>query len=442
MIAVVTLPAEARDERLSGDRSELVESLKRRGFRWVAVDLERPAEPMRGLAYLDFAATSAPRPPEVRAAVAAYLARSAPRPAGPPTASRSMPAGSCSAAAAPWPALLHIPGDPGRITLPAQCHRCAERGARRCAPRRGSRGPHRVRPQCRAPTGRCAPRQGHRRDRDRRDADGGIDLERAAHALAGSGAEPPARLLVLPHVSNVLGARLPVAELTSLAHAHGALVLLDAAQSVGHVGVDVEGLGVDLVAFTGHKGLLGPQGTGGLWVRDGVPVEPLIHGGAGGDSMDERMPPEYPDHLEAGTANGPGFAGLLAGVEWLERHGVVALHARLRDLVVRFREGAAALPGARILSPDAPDGAPIVTLLLANLDSADLAHRLDRDHGVLVRAGLHCAPETHRILGTERSGAVRFSLGWSTTGEDIDRALRALREIAAPERAGGRSGTP
>jgi cysteine desulfurase / selenocysteine lyase len=397
---------------------------------------------MRGLAYLDFAATSAPRPDEVRAAVAAYLAEIGATP-GRSAHRLAVDAGRitlrCRRALA---RLLHIPGDPGRITLQPSATAAlnvALAGVLRDGDRvvRTAYDHNAVRRPVAALRGR-----GIAETVIGGTPDGVIDLERAAHALAGSGAEPPARLLVLPHVSNVLGARLPVAELTSLAHAHGALVLLDAAQSVGHVEVDVEGLGVDLVAFTGHKGLLGPQGTGGLWVRDGVPVEPLIHGGAGGDSMDERMPPEYPDHLEAGTANGPGFAGLLAGVEWLERHGVVALHARLRDLVVRFREGAAALPGARILSPDAPDGAPIVTLLLANLDSADLAHRLDRDHGVLVRAGLHCAPETHRILGTERSGAVRFSLGWSTTGEDIDRALRALREIAAPERAGGRSGTP
>jgi len=397
---------------------------------------------MRGLTYLDFAATSAPRPDEVRAAIASYLEETGATP-GRSAHRLAVDAGRimlrCRRAVA---RLLHIPGDPGRITLQPSATvalNMALAGVLRAGDRvvRTSYDHNAVRRPVAALRGR-----GIAETVIAGMPDGGVDLERAAHALAGTGAEPPARLLVLPHVSNVLGARLPVAELTSLAHSHGALVLLDAAQSVGHVEVDVQDLGIDLLAFTGHKGLLGPQGTGGLWVRDGVQVEPLIHGGAGGDSADERMPGEYPDHLEAGTTNGPGFAGLLAGIEWLERHGVGALHARLRELVVRLREGAAALPGARILSPDAPDGAPIVTLLLEDFDSAVLAHRLDRDHGVLVRAGLHCAPETHRILGTERSGAVRFSLGWSTTEEDIDRALRALREIAAPERTAGRSGTP
>src|SRR5690606_3857304 len=143
----------------------------------------------------------------------------------------------------------------------------------------------------------------------------GVELDELERLLLAGGR--PARLLVLPHVSNVTGAPLPVAEMAERARAVGALVLLDAAQSAGHLPVDVERLGVDLLAFTGHKGLLGPQGTGGRWVREGVEVDPLLRGGTGGDSLPEEMPAAYPDHLEAGTLNGPGIAGLLAGVQWL-----------------------------------------------------------------------------------------------------------------------------
>lgn len=256
--------------------------------------------------------------------------------------------------------------------------------------------------------------------------DGSVDLEDAERLLEG------ARLLVVNAASNVLGTRLPLAELAARAHANGALVLVDAAQSAGHVSDSHADAGADMVAFTGHKGLLGPQGTGGLWVREGVEVEPLLTGGTGGDSNRRDMPEAMPDRLEAGTGNAPGLAGLLAGCEYLLEAGVDTLHRREAALKLRLRDGLAAIPGVRVLSPAAPDGVALVTLVSEHADPATLATRLDREHGVMTRAGLHCAPEAHRILGTSETGALRFSLGWASTEEDVDRALEALDAIAGP----------
>jgi selenocysteine lyase/cysteine desulfurase len=254
-------------------------------------------------------------------------------------------------------------------------------------------------------------------------ADGSIDLDELERVLSG------ARLLALPHAGNVLGSALPVAEMARRAHAAGALVLVDAAQSAGHLPIDVEAMGIDLLAFTGHKGLLGPQGTGGLYVRPGLEIDPQWAGGTGGDSMPLEMPEAMPDRLEAGTLNGPGIAGLLAGVEWLAERGVAAVHARETALKLRLRGALGAVRGVRVHSPAAPDGVGIVTVTADGITPAELAARLDREHGVMTRAGLHCAPEQHRLCGTEAAGAVRFSVGWATTEAEVDAAAAAVASI-------------
>jgi len=256
------------------------------------------------------------------------------------------------------------------------------------------------------------------------DSSGALDLEAARKALDG------ARLLVVNHVSNVLGTVLPLRELAHLAHEAGALVLVDAAQSAGHIPVELAADGADLVAITGHKGLLGPQGTGGLWVREGVDVHPLLCGGTGGNSALRDMPVSMPDHLEAGTPNAPGIAGLLAGVEHVVSEGVEVIHAREALLKKRLLGGLSEIRGVRILSPPAPEGAAVVTLVATWTDPATLANELDRQYGVQTRPGLHCAPEVHRILGTSETGALRLSLGWASTEEDVDRAVEAVLALA------------
>jgi cysteine desulfurase family protein len=373
------------------------------------------------LAYLDYAATAAIRPPEVADAVAGYLREVGATP-GRSGHRLAVEAGRialrCRRALAE---LLGVTGDPGRIAFqPSATYalNAALRGVLRPGDRvvRTALEHNSVR--------RPLAAFGVEETVLPVDANGQVDREQLARAL------PGARLLAFSHASNLFGSALPAAELTALAHEHGALVLIDASQSAGHLAIDVAAMGVDLLAFAGHKGLLGPQGIGGLYVRPGLELDPVLAGGTGSESDRVEMPAAMPDRLEAGTQNGPGIAGLLAGVRWLLDHGVDRLHAAEMRLKSRLRDGLAAIPGVRVLSPPAADGVGIVTVTVAGADPASVADRLDREFGVLVRAGLHCAPEAHRALGTERAGAVRFSLGWASTGAEVDRAVAAMRAIA------------
>jgi cysteine desulfurase family protein len=255
------------------------------------------------------------------------------------------------------------------------------------------------------------------------DVNGSVDDTALRRALDG------ARLITINAASNVLGTRLDVSRIAGIARAAGVFSIVDIAQIAGHAPFDAKAAGADMIAFTGHKGMLGPQGIGGLWVRSGVAVEPLITGGTGGDSMQRDMPEAYPDHLEAGTSNGPAIAGLRAGIDAVLEEGVASAHARTSALKKALWEGLSAIDGVHVLSPLALDGAAIVTMTADALDPAALAARLDREHGVLTRPGLHCAPEAHRLLGTEGTGALRFSLGWSSTERDVERAVDALHTV-------------
>jgi selenocysteine lyase/cysteine desulfurase len=258
------------------------------------------------------------------------------------------------------------------------------------------------------------------------DPSGALDLDAAQELLH------RARLLTVNAVSNVLGTRLPIRELAEMAHAAGALVLVDAAQWGGHYTESLPEAGADLVAFTGHKGLLGPQGIGGLWVRQGIELEPFFSGGTGSNSEEREMPSALPDRLEAGSGNAPGMAGLTAAVGFLEEMGVEAFHRREQELKALLWEGLASLGGVRVLSPPAPEGVGIVSIEPTRTDPGTLARRLDQEWGVMVRYGLNCAPEVHRLLGTQGKGAVRLSLGWASSREDVEVAVRAVDAITAP----------
>jgi cysteine desulfurase/selenocysteine lyase len=389
--------------------------------------------------YLDYAATSAVRPDAVVEAVSRYLREVGATP-GRAGHRRAVDAGRvafrCRRALAD---LFGVRGDPGRIAFQLNATlalNVALYGLLRPGDRvvRTAYDHNAVR----RPVALLKPR-GVEETVVGGSADGTLDLDEVDRALAGEGRA--ARVLAVPHASNVLGTVLPLADLAAVAHARGALLVVDAAQSAGHVPIDVEAMGIDLLAFTGHKGLLGPQGTGGLYVREGIEVDPLLAGGTGGDSMPGAMPAAMPDRLEAGTQNGPGLAGLLAGVEWLRETGIETVHRRETALKLRLRDRLAAIEGVRLASPAAPDGVGIVTFTVDGMEAHELAARLDREHGILCRAGLHCAPEAHQLLGTAATGAVRFSAGWATTGADVDRAAAAVAALAPRETIGRAAGS-
>ena len=379
--------------------------------------------------YLDYAATAGVRPDSVVEAVRTFLSGVAASP-GRGGHRSSVEAGRIAFRARRMLArLMGLPGDPGRVAftlnathaLNAALHGVLAEGdtlVLTAFDHNAVIRPAHLLRQMRGVKVRVVPG----------DTQGVLDLDRLEEYLEG------ARLLVVNEASNVLGTRLPVEDLARRAHEAGALVLVDAAQSAGHLPGRQAEEGADMVAFAGHKGLLGPQGTGALWVRDGLHLEPFMCGGTGGDSASPDMPVSFPDRLEAGTPNIPGIAGLLAGIEFVLEEGVDVLHAREMKLKAELRDGLAQLPGVRVHSPADPSGTGIVTITSGSVDPATLALRLEDEWGVVTRTGLHCAPGVHELLGTAATGAVRFSLGWASTSADVDRAIAGTEAITSPVR--------
>lgn len=240
------------------------------------------------------------------------------------------------------------------------------------------------------------------------------------------------RMVVLSHCSNVTGTLQPIEEIGPWCRREGILFLVDAAQSAGYFAVDVEAMGIDLLAVPGHKGLMGPQGTGFLYVREGLTLLPLIYGGTGGNSHSELPPEEMPERLESGTLNTPGLAGLRAGVDFLRQEGLTALRARENELIARLIQGLAEIPGCRIYGPlDSRFHGGALSFNLAGRDPAEVGFLLDRDHGIFSRVGLHCAPDAHRTIGTFPRGTVRVSPGYFTAAEEIERLLAALSNMVS-----------
>ena len=241
---------------------------------------------------------------------------------------------------------------------------------------------------------------------------------------------PNTRLVVVTHASNVTGNLTDLAFVSTFAKKHGLTLVIDAAQTVGARPIDVQALGVDVLCFTGHKALLGPQGTGGLYVRPGLTMAPLVVGGSGVHSFDERHPTDMPTALEAGTLNVPGIAGLGAGVHWLLTQGVETLEAKENALARLFYETVREIPGVRLYGDFTAPRAPIVSLNLAGEDSARVADVLWEEYGICVRAGAHCAPLMHKALGTVEQGVVRFSFSHTNTREEALAAACAVRSLA------------
>lgn len=243
------------------------------------------------------------------------------------------------------------------------------------------------------------------------------------------------RLVCLVHASNVAGAIQPAAEVARAARRAGAFTLLDASQTAGSIPISLRDLPVDLLAAPGHKGLLGPQGTGFLYVREGVPLVPLIEGGTGSRSESDRQPEFLPDALESGTPNSVGIAGLGVSLSWLLRKGVETVRRKEEKLLGELLEGMERIPGVTVFGPRDPSRRiSVVSLLVEGKDPAKVGHRLEKEFGILVRAGLHCSPASHRTLGTFPEGTVRVSPGPFTTRREVLAFLAALRKIAGSRR--------
>jgi cysteine desulfurase family protein len=243
---------------------------------------------------------------------------------------------------------------------------------------------------------------------------------------------PETRLVALTHASNVLGTLLPVGEVGRALRERSVPLLVDAAQTAGTFPLDVAEMGIDLLALPGHKGLLGPQGVGVLYLVPGLELPTLIEGGAGGDSARLEPPEDLPDRHEAGTPNTPGVAGLAAGVALVLAEGVEQIGRREAALAERLRGGLAQVEGVKLYGP--PPGtrsAPVASIEVVGISSAEVAFILDRAFDIAVRAGLHCAPEAHQVTGTVERGLVRFSVGHATTEAEVDAAVQAVGEIAA-----------
>ena len=238
------------------------------------------------------------------------------------------------------------------------------------------------------------------------------------------------RAVVCTHVSNVTGEVVDIGRIGAFCREHGLLFILDASQSAGVFDIDMERCGISVLCFTGHKGLLGPQGTGGLCVAEGVSIRPLVVGGSGVHSFSRTHPGEYPTRLEAGTLNAHGLAGLSAALDWLDAQGLEPFRRREQALARRFYEGVCDAPGAKIYGDWSNQGrAAIVALNLEGEDAGAVSDALYEDFGICTRPGAHCAPLMHRALGTEEQGIVRFSFSHFNTESEVDTAVQAMRSL-------------
>ncbi len=256
--------------------------------------------------------------------------------------------------------------------------------------------------------------------------DGSLDPEDVRKAI-----RPNTRMICILHASNLTGTIMPAEEVGKIARENNLLFMLDTAQTAGVVPINVEKQFIDILAFTGHKGLLGPQGTGGIYLRPGLNIKPLKQGGTGSLSEYLEHPPFMPDLLESGTHNTPGIAGLLAGVNFIKEKGTEKIRSDEQALCERLIGGLKEIPGVKVYGPaDSSKRTAVVSFNIIDMDCGEVSTQLDYQYGVVTRSGLHCAPLAHRTIGTFESGSCRLSPGYFTSLEDIDMVVKAVHEIA------------
>lgn len=242
---------------------------------------------------------------------------------------------------------------------------------------------------------------------------------------------PNTKAVVCTHGSNLTGNLVDIERIGKITRKNGLLLLVDASQTAGVFPIDVEKMQIDVLCFTGHKGLLGPQGTGGMYVREGIQIRPLKSGGSGVQTYSKSHPAEMPTALEAGTMNGHGIAGLHAAVEYIQRTGIDQIRKREQECMKRFYEGVIQVPGVKVYGDfDDMNRCAIVSLNIEDYDSSEVSDELLTEYRISTRPGAHCAPLMHEALGTVEQGAVRFSFSHFTTDEEVDTAIKAIRELA------------
>lgn len=239
------------------------------------------------------------------------------------------------------------------------------------------------------------------------------------------------KAIVCTHASNLVGNVLDVKKIGAIAKKHNLIFIVDASQSAGVFPIDMQDMNIDILCFTGHKGLLGPQGTGGLCVREGIDVRPLKVGGSGVNTFSKEQPVEMPTHLEAGTLNGHAIAGLNAALDYLKEEGIDNIQKREEELMFRFYNGIKDIKDIKIFGNFENKRAAIVTFNVGDIDSAAFSDELSFAYDISTRAGAHCAPLMHKAMNTVEQGAVRFSFSHYNTEEEIDTAIKAVKEIAA-----------
>jgi cysteine desulfurase family protein len=238
-------------------------------------------------------------------------------------------------------------------------------------------------------------------------------------------------LIAVTHASNVVGTLMPIADIGSLAKNYHLEFLVDASQTAGVYDIDVNSMNISMLAFTGHKSLMGPQGTGGLYVREGLDLIPLKEGGTGSKSDSLYQPDILPDRLESGTHNTPGIAGLCAGIKYIKNVGMANIRRHEQELVQYFLDGLDSIEKVKIYgTKDINKQAPVVSINIGDIGSSEVSYILDQTFDIATRSGLHCAPLTHMTLGTMEQGTVRFSFGCFNTKEEIDAAIAAISQIA------------